>query len=308
MTGLSGHVADYLELRRGLGFKLEKEAHLLADFADFAERAGTATVTVDTAVTWAALPAGATPIWIAQRLGMVRQFARYLHTVDADAEIPPVGLLSTRTARSTPFLYSQADIAALIRAARALPHPLRAATFATLIGLLSATGMRGGEAMRLDRHDVDWERGALTVRDSKFGKSRLLPLHASTIDALADYRVQRERLCPTPRTASFLVSTSGARLCHATVQPTFRLLLRQAGVSHQVPGARPRLHALRHSFAVRTLLGWYQDGEDVQARIPALSTYLGHVDPSATYWYLSAAPELLTLAAARLDATFGDPS
>ena len=236
MTGLAGHVADYLELRRGLGFKLDKEAHLLTDFAGFAERAGTGTVTVDTAVAWAALPAGATPVWIAQRLGMVRQFARYLHTIDADAEIPPVGLLPARTARSAPFLYSPADIAALIAAARALPHPLRAATFATLIGLLAATGMRGGEAMRLDRHDVDWEHGALTVRDSKFGKSRLLPLHASTIDALADYRVQRERLCPTPKTASFLVSTSGARLCHATVQPTFRLLLRQAGVSRRFSG------------------------------------------------------------------------
>jgi len=307
MTGLRGHLADYLELRRGLGFKLEKEARLLADFAGFAERAGIGTVTVDAAVSWAVLPAGATPVWIAQRLGMVRQFARYLHTVDADAEIPPVGLLPARTARATPFLYSLADIAALITAARALPHPLRAATFATLIGLLSATGMRGGEAMRLDRHDVDWEQGALTVRDSKFGKSRLLPLHASTVDALADYRVQRERLCPSPTTASFLVSTSGARLCHATVQPTFRQLLRQAGV-RQTPGARPRLHALRHSFAVRTLLGWYQDGQDVQARIPVLSTYLGHVDPGATYWYLSAAPELLALAADRLEITFGDPS
>ena len=309
MTGLSDHVADYLELRRGLGFKLEKEARLLADFAGFAERAGIGTVTVDAALAWAALPVNVTPIWIAQRLGMVRQFARYLHTVDVDAEVPPVGLLPVaRSARATPFLYSLADIAAVIAAARALPHPLRAATFATLIGLLAATGMRGGEAIRLDRHDIDWESGALTIWNSKFGKSRLLPLHASTIDALADYRVQRERLCPSPATASFLVSSSGARLCHATVQPTFRLLLQRAGVGRQASGARPCIHALRHSFAVRTLLGWYQDGEDVQARIPALSTYLGHVDPSATYWYLSAAPELLTLAAARLDCTFGNRS
>jgi integrase len=192
----------------------------------------------------------------------------------------------------------------LIAAARALPHPLRAATFATLIGLLAATGMRGGEAMRLNRHDIDWDRGALTIWDSKFGKSRLLQLHASTIDALSEYRLQRERLCPSPPNASFLVSTTGNRLTHATVQPTFRQLLHRAGIGPRT-GARPHLHALRHTFAVRTLLGWYRDGEDVQARLPALSSYLGHTDPDATYWYLSAAPELLRLAAARLETADG---
>jgi integrase len=167
--------------------------------------------------------------------------------------------------------------------------------------------MRGGEAMRLDVDDVDWAQGLITVHDSKFGKSRQVYLHETTLKALQGYCVQRDQLCPSPATASLLVSTTGARLCHAVIQPTFRQLLRQAGVGGQEALPRPRIHALRHSFAVRTLLSWYRNGYDVQARMPALSTYMGHVDPGSTYWYLSASPELLELAAHRLEASFGSP-
>jgi integrase/recombinase XerD len=302
MSQLSGHAADYLELRRALGFKLEKEGRLLPDFAAFAEAAGAGMVTVDLAIRWAAKPAGTSLVWAAQRLSMVRGFARYLQTVDPDAQVPPADLLPAQTRRVTPYIYSGADIAALMTAARALRNPLKAATFGTLIGLLAVTGMRGSEAMRLDDGDLDADAGLLTIRATKFRKSRQLPLHETTLRALSGYQALRGRQCPAPATASLLVSTTGARLCHETVQPVFRHLLRQAGIGQGMHQPRPVIHGLRHTFAVNTLLGWYRDGQDVQARMPALSTWLGHAGPAATYWYLSATPELLALAAGRLEA------
>jgi len=303
VSQLSGHAADYLELRRALGFKLVKEGRLLHDFAAFAEAAGAGTVTIDLAVRWAAKPDGTSPVWAAQRLSMVRGFARYLHAVDPAAQVPPADLLPSRTRRVTPYIYSDADIAALMAAARTLRKPLKAATFQTLIGLLVVTGLRGSEAMRLDDSDLDAGAGLLTIRATKFRKSRQLPLHRTTLRALGTYQAQRGRLCPAPATASLLVSTTGARLCQATVQPTFRRLLRQAQIGQGTGEARPTIHGLRHTFAVQAVLGWYRDGHDVQARMATLSTYLGHAGPAATYWYLSATPELLALAAGRLEAT-----
>jgi integrase len=303
MSQLNGHAADYLELRRALGFKLAKESRLLPDFIVFAEAAGADTVTIDLAVRWAARPDGTSPVWAAQRLSMVRGFARYLHTIDPAAQVPPAGLLPARTRRVTPYIYSDADITALMTAARTLRSPLKAATFATLIGLLAATGMRGSEAMRLDDQDLDAAAGLLTIRATKFRKSRQLPLHPTTLRALASYQVLRDRRCPAP--ASLLVSTTGARLCHETVQPVFRLLLRQAGIGQGPPQPRATIHGLRHTFAVKALLGWYRDGQDVQARLPALSTYLGHANPAATYWYLTGTPELLARAAGRLETAPG---
>ena len=305
MSQLSCHVSDYLAMRRALGFKLAKEDRLLREFAAFAESAGASTVTAGLAVAWAVLPRHATPVWAAQRLSMVRGFARYLQAVDPAAQVPPAGLLPARTRRVTPYIYSDAEVAALMAAARMLRNPLKAATFQTLIGLLAVTGMRGSEAMALDRGDLDATAGLLTVRATKFRKSRQLPLQVTTVRALAGYQAVRDRLCPEPATASLLVSTTGARLCQATAQPAFRHLLHQAGIGQGAPRPRATIHGLRHTFAVKTLLGWYRDGQDVQARLPSLSTYLGHAAPAATYWYLTATPELLALAAGRLEATTG---
>jgi integrase len=190
-------------------------------------------------------------------------------------------------------------------AARRLRPPLRAATFEALIGLLACTGLRIGEAIRLDRADFDRAHGLLTVRDSKFGKSREVPLHDSAVAALADYGERRDRLCPDATQRSLFITTRGTRLAHPTVYAPFRALLGQAGIEHPSPSRRVRVHDLRHSFAIKTLLGWYRDGGDVAARMPLLSTYLGHIDPAATYWYLSAAPELLALAAERLELASG---
>jgi integrase/recombinase XerD len=302
MSQLRRHIDDYLALRRALGFKLEKPGRLLPGFAAFAEAAGAGTVTIDLALKWAVLPQGTSPVWAAQRLSMVRGFARYLQAVDPAAQVPPADLLPARTRRATPYIYSDDDVTALMAAARSLRNPLKAATFETLIGLLAVTGMRGSEAMGLDRDDLG-DDGMLTVRATKFRKSRQLPLDETTLRALGSYQALRGQLCPAPATASLLVSATGARLCHATIQPVFRHLVRQAGIGKNAPRARPVIHGLRHSFAVKTLLGWYQDGQDVQARMPALSTYLGHAGPAATYWYLSATPDLLALAAGRLEAT-----
>jgi len=236
------------------------------------------------------------------RLLVVRGFARYMAGVERRTEIPPTGLIPFRRRRRAPFIYSDADILALMtQTHRLIREPLRAATLETLIVLFAATGLRISEAIKLDRADIDWSEGVLLVRESKFNKSRYVPLHDSTLQALERYARRRDELCPRPREESFFVSLRGTRLMRCSIDQTFRLLCETAGVGAEAPLA-PRVHDLRHTFAVNTLLGWYRDGVDVQARLPALSTYMGHRKPSYTYHYLSAAPELLAHAAGLLDA------
>jgi integrase len=301
MSGLSEAVACYLAIRRSLGFRLEGTGQLLEQFAAFAEAAGQDTVTTELALQWATLPASGSRAWHAQRLSAVRGFARWLHTLDSRAQVPPAGLLPGSRRRPAPYLYSEADITALTSAAGRLNPPWKAITMQTLTGLLFSTGVRLGEALSLERGDLDLDAGLLTIRQAKFRKPRQLPLHPSAVTALAGYAARRGRLRPRPATSAFFVSTTGARLARTTVQETFRLLLREAGIYQRAGGLRPRIHDARHTFAVATLLGWYRDGGDVQARLPLLSTWLGHADPRHTYWYLSAAPELLALAAQRLE-------
>jgi len=305
MSPLAEHVEQYLLLRRAVGFKLVGEAQLLAEFVTFAEQTGESTVTTEAALAWARLPLGGSPNYLSRRLRAVRSFARYLHALDPACEVPPIELLPASKHRPTPYLYSDGEVAALMRAARELCPPSRAAMVETLIGLLACTGLRIGEALRLDRDDFDPAQGRLTVRDSKFGKSREVLLDPSTVRALIDYGEIRDRLCPHTNERSLFVTSRGTRPSHPTIHQPFRALLERAGVKHPSPTRRVRVHDLRHSFAVKTLLGCYRSGDDVAARMPLLSTYLGHVDPAATYWYLSAAPELLALAAQRLEQTEG---
>lgn len=301
MTPLRQALDDYLTMRRGLGYKLERAEKLLAQFLAYLDEVGADNVTVEDALAWARLPASADPSWWSQRLSVVRGFAAYLHTLDPAAEVPAAELLPWRRRRATPYLYTDAEIAALIAACASLRFPLRVATYGTLIGLLAISGLQVGEAMRLDRGDLDLERGLLLVRDSKFGKSRELPLHATAVRALRGYLRRRQRLQPRPQAEALFVSLAGTRLRYCNVNWTFLRLVRRAGLEPRSATCRPRLHDLRHSFAVRTVLDAYRADSDVQARLPLLSTYLGHVDPAATYWYLSAAPELLALAGQRLE-------
>lgn len=309
MSGLRAAVGDYLTVRRALGFKLVGAGQLLQQFVGFAETVGTDTITTELAVRWATLPPDRSSVWYAQRLTVVRCFARWMQAIDPGTQVPPTDLLPTRRPRRvTPYLYSDTDITDLITAAERLGSPLAAATMSTFIGLVFATGMRRGEALQLDRGDLDPGSGVLSVRDAKFGKPRELPLHASTVAALTTYAEQRDRLCLEARTVPMFTSSTGCRLSASTVSQSFRTLLHQTGIAQRTLGRRPRIHDARHTFAVNTLLDWYRDGGDVQARLPLLSTWLGHTDPRHTYWYLQAAPELLALAAQRLEHTQGSAS
>jgi integrase/recombinase XerD len=301
VTGLAERSRDYLAMRRALGYKLEGEGRLLASFVAFAEHAGATTITTELAVAWTNQTTAAGAAYRSRRMRAVRSFARHLQALDPDTEAPPADLFPAGKYRPTPYIYTHAEIARLMTGAHALTPALRAATFETLIGLLATTGMRIGEAMNLDRDDIDWPNRRLSVRDSKNGKSRELLLHPTTIEALARYAAQRDALSPDTGAASFFVSTRGTRLSHPLIYPAFRELLAAAGLGEVTTPGRPVVHGLRHSFAVTTLLEWSADGGDVSVRMPLLSTWLGHSGPVGTYWYLSAVPALMAIAAARLD-------
>jgi integrase/recombinase XerD len=300
-TALRDALGDYLAMRRALGYRLLRPEKLLNQFLDHLDATGSQTVTVEAALAWACSPTGGDVNWWAYRLSVVRGFATYLHTLDPTVEVPATDLLPWRARRVIPYLYSPADITALLSAAQSLSTPLRRATIATLIGLLAVTGMRVGEALAADRDDLDPDRGLLMVRHGKFDKTRELVLHSSTIDALRDYLHERDRLHPRPTSAALLISTAGTRLRYCNVHWTFHRLVQQAGLTPRSAGCRPRIHDLRHSFAVAAMLDAYAAGQDGQQRLTLLSTYLGHVDPAGTYWYLSASPELLAIAAHRLE-------
>jgi integrase len=308
MIPLRPALEDYLAMRRALGYKLQRAEKLLADFIGYMEAAGANRVTTDLAVGWATLPVKGAVSWWSGRLTVVRGFATFLHTLDSTSEVPPTDLLPDRSHRAVPYLYSDEDIAGLMVAAKTLRSPLRVLTYQTLIPLLVVTGMRVGEAIRLDTNDVDFEQGLLTVRLSKFGKSRELPLHTSTLDAISTYLRRRDRLHPGSMSPSLFISTAGTRLLYCNVNWTFLRLVHQAGLQPRSKACRPRLHDLRHCFAVRTVIDAYRADADVAARLPLLSTYLGHVHPANTYWYLSAAPELLALAGKRLERSLEESS
>ncbi len=307
MTHLQRAASDYVAIRRSMGFKFEEAAKLLGDFVKYLETEDASVITIAAAVSWAQC-GGGHPNWWGKRLSVVRGFAGYLRGLEPGHEVPPPGLFPTRPQRATPYLYSEDDIARLMGAARSLRVRSWARTLETVIGLLAVTGMRVGEVVRLDLTDVDWADGLLTVRSSKFGKSRLVPLHASTVEALREYQAHRRGMGRRVRTPAFFVSTFGDRLHYDSVHRTFHRLVRELGPQRLRTHHGPRVHDLRHTFAVRTLLDWYRAGADVAGQMHLLSTYLGHVDPVATYWYLSAAPELLALAAERLEPVDGEPS
>ena len=299
MTDLNHALGEYLAVRRALGYRLQRDEKLLPDFIGFLRRADAERITSELALRWAIQPATAQPAWWRSRLTIVRGFARYLHATDPDSEIPPQDLLKARRPRITPYLYSPGEIDALMAASGALKPALRAATFQTVIGLMSVTGMRIGEAIALNRVDVDLQDGVLRVH-GKRGHEREVALHPTTTTALGDYRDIRDRHWPQVATLAFFLSSRGERLLAGSFHDTFRVLVKHAGLEGRGERCRPRPHDLRHSMAVRTLVNWYRAGEDVDAKLPLLCTYLGHRDPASTYWYLQASPELLALAAERL--------
>ena len=303
MSPIGKAVEEYLAVRRALGFTLRLPAGLLRNFSAYLEQEHASHVTTELAVRWAQQPTAAQPAHWARRLGVVRRFAQYLSASDPRTEIPPAGLLPFRYRRTQPYLYSGAEVRRLLRASRRLPSKtgLRAATYATLIGLLAVTGLRISEALGLEDRDVDLAAGVLTIRRTKFGKSRLVPLHPSTTRALQRYMRVRDRIHPRRTTDRFFLGEGGCRLTEWTVRWTFNRLSHATGLRGPTDRRGPRLHDFRHRLAVTTLVSWYRRGVDVERRLPVLATYLGHGHVTDTYWYLTAVPELLRLAADRLE-------
>ena len=303
MTSLRKAVENYLTMRRSLGFKLRDMGYNLRHFVSFMEQKRASIITTELALRWAQQPQDVHPAQWAARLSFVRSFARYWSATDPRTEIPPTGLLPYRTKRATPYIYSNDEIQQILKAARNLPPStgLRPWTYYSLFGLMAVTGMRISEVIRLDHADVDLKQGLLTVRLTKFSKSRLIPLHPSTVKKLKRYLHRRDELYPRHLTARFFLSNQGTPLTDCMVRWTFVKLSRQIGLRKVGDSYGPRLHDLRHRFAVTTLLHWYRTGVDVEQRLPVLSTYLGHAHVTDTYWYLSAIPELLAVTKDRLE-------
>jgi integrase len=300
VTPLRQALDDYLRIRRQLGFKLIADQRLLESFVGFLERAGAERITTELALMWARLPVDARPHRWRQRLGIARTFARYVATLDPSSEVPSTDLLPARRPRVAPYIYSPAEITALMAAAGAFTPSPRAATYRTVIGLMATTGLRLGEALGLDRHDVDLDDGALHVRAGQT-KQREVPLHPTTTAALVEYARARDRRWPKPQSPAFFLNLRGSRLAKREFNHHFAKLIRQVGLEGAGERARPRPHDFRHTMAVRTLLDWHHAGENVDRRMPQLSTFLGHVDPASTYWYLEAVPELMALISRRLE-------
>lgn len=303
MTALEQALEDYLRLRRRLGYELERDEPQLAKFITFLQQAGAERITTELALRWARMPANQHPIVWRRRLSKVRQFAGYLATLDPDSEIPSRDLLPAHQPRTAPYIYTPQEISQLMAAARSLRPPLTAATFQTVIGLMASTGLRLREALALDRQDVDLADGVFDIRASKNHRQREVPLHPSTTAALMRYERVRHEHCPTPGASEFFISSRATTVVKTTFWQTFRGLIQQAGLEGHRHRVRPRPHDLRHTFVVRTLIGWYRCGEQIDCRMPALSTYLGHVSPESTYWYMKSVPELQRLVSERLERT-----
>jgi integrase len=313
MNALHLALADYLHLRRLMRFKLVDAGLQLPRFVDFLIERDADHITVALALEWAQLSDTVQPYEQAKRLGYVRKFARYLSASDPRTEVPPARLLPYRTSRAKPYLYSDAEVRRLLEAALAMPVArktarLRPWMYHCLLGLLAVTGLRINEALDLQLNDVDLDSGLLTVRNGKLGRSRLVPIHASTCTVLADYLERRARFFDRPISSHVFVSNLGQRVDTSVVHRAFYALSLRIGLRAQFGGKGPRLHDFRHRFATQVLTRWYEQGRDPVRDLPVLSTYLGHVRVEDTYWYLSLAPELMTQAMARLEQRWGDVS
>lgn len=313
MNTLREALQDYLALRRGLGFKMQSAGLLLPRFVAFMEERQAHHITVQLALEWAQQAENVQPAERARRLVFVRGFARYCSAIDALHEVPAPDLLPYRSTRAQPYLYTEEEVQRLLDAALKLPTtwpstPLRPWVFHCLLGLLSVTGLRISEALDLQLGDVDLDQDVLTIRAAKLGRSRLVPIHPSTHTVLADYLERRAQFLGQRGSAYVFISNRGTRLDIGRVHRAFYTLSRQTGLRSAGASQGPRLHDFRHRFAVQALTRWYEAGEDPARQLPVLSTYLGHVFVSGTYWYLSSWPELMTQAMARLERRWGAPS
>jgi integrase len=306
MRNLRDAVDQYLTLRRSLGFKLCNTEWVLHRLLDFMEQEEATHISVELVSRWLQQPNRAQLSTWAARVGIVRRFATWHQPTDSRTEIPPPDLIPSRIHRKPPYIYTDEEVERIVVAASGLPSRtgMRALSFSTLYGLIAVTGMRISEAVGLDREDVDLRQGELTIRHAKFGKSRLVPLHASTRTVLSRYAARRDRIMPRVDTEAFFISERGARVTRSNAQGNFAKISQDIGLrepqADYLHGQGPRIHDLRHRFAVKTLIDWYRAGVDVERQLPKLATYLGHTHINDTYWYIEAVPELLQLATERL--------
>ena len=302
MSAIREALEQYIAIRRALGSQLREPAVALGHFVEFLEHKGAEFITTNFALCWACQPEHVQKATWARRLTAVRRFAAWLSAFDPRTDVPPRRLLYAHHGRNKPYIFTDQEIEDLMAEATRLPSStgLRAITYETLIGLLAATGLRPGEVQALKVADVDLQNGILTIRQTKFGKSRFVPVEDSTRTALLRYAKRRQELCPRIQTDTFFVSEHGTRLCNCIVRRTFAKLSCSIGLrvalNNRRIGRGPRLQDIRHTFATRKLVEWYRAGLDVERELPKLSTYLGHVCVAHTYWYIEAIPELLQLA------------
>ena len=303
MNPIRDALSQYIQIRRALGTKYQEPSQTLGYFVDFLENEGAEFITTKLALRWALQPKNVQRATWSRRLTMVRKFAAWMSTIDPRTQVPSKHLFNVRHRRKKPYIFSEQQIQLLMTEADRLHchKGLRPFTYKTFIGLLAATGLRPGEAIALDIDDVDFKNNMLLIRESKFDKSRFVPIAISTTYALSQYAKLRKRICSSPSSAkAFFISNRCTRLCAYTVRCTFAKLSQNVGLRASAPGKcigrGPRLQDLRHTFATRKLIEWYQAGLNVEKELPKLSTYLGHVGVAQTYWYIEAVPELLHLA------------
>lgn len=306
MRALSKSLDDYLKVRRALGYKMRGPEAILRNLIDLAEQEQAKFITIELALRCARRPAnGARYTW-SHRMTSIRLFAAWCKTRDARTEVPDADLLKASVSRQRPFIFSQRQISDIVREAAKLKshRGLRSVTFSTMFGLLGVAGLRISEAVALDRTDVDLQTGLLTIRDTKFGKTRMVPISESSVAALKRYARSRDQALPVLTSPAFFISDGGRRVTGWATRYNFALVSRTIGLRKAAGGYRhghgPRVHDLRHSFAVRTMIDWYRTGVDVEREMPKLSAYLGHAHINDTYWYIEAVPELLQLATERL--------
>lgn len=298
---------DYLVLRRKLGFKLERAETHLSAFIDFLEQNNHERITQPLALSWVMGHRGICLGGLAQRLHHIRGFARYCKAIDPHTEVPALGLLPAKFKRSKPYIYTEEEIRNLMYAAfhmrfRHKTCHLLPRTYYCLFGLLSVTGLRLSEVLNLRVDDIDLKKAILTIRNTKFGKTRLVPVHASTCEVLDDYLIRRARYWAHRPVQPFIFVTSRGKLFNPShVRSVFYSLSSQIGIGHCAGGQRPRMHDMRHRFATNTLMNWYKNGQDPERLLPHLSAYLGHIDIASTQWYLEGSPELMKAAMSRLE-------
>jgi site-specific recombinase XerD len=303
MRTLRDLLKDYLAMRRSLGFKLHSTGDLMMSFVSFMEQRQADYITTLLALEWANQTMSLQPGRCGTRLNPVRSFARYCSAMDPRTEVPPFGLLPSHYARPTPYLFSAEDVSNLLRACLQ-SHPNESfvdRTMYCVLGLLSVAGLRISEALNLTLDDIDNDDGILLIRSAKFGKFRFVPMHSTTVAVLTSYQRLRESLLAGRRVPHLFLNAKAARLTYEQANDQFHRLSEKAGLPSRSASRRPHLHDLRHHFAMSTLMNWYRDGQDIEQRLPVLSAFLGHVQISNTYWYLSACPDLLGVAKERLE-------